>query len=106
MPEVTAAASAAGVAARIAAAAGAVVLEPGATQALSRLAVPLSGDIVLVVGPEGGISPAEMTAFTAGGRGPGPARGFRAADLDRRGGRRRRADDRHRPLVTRRPQAT
>ena len=66
----TAAASAAGVAARIAAAAGAVVLEPGATQALSRLAVPLSGDIVLVVGPEGGISPAEMTAFTKAGAVP------------------------------------
>ena len=70
VPEVTAAASAAGVAARIAAAAGAVVLEPGATQALSRLAVPLSGDIVLVVGPEGGISPAEMTAFTKAGAVP------------------------------------
>ena len=70
VPEVTAAASAAGVAARITAAAGAVVLEPGATQALSRLAVPLSGDIVLVVGPEGGISPAEMTAFTKAGAVP------------------------------------
>ena len=67
MPEVTGAASSAGVAARIAGAAYAIVLEPGADQPLSRLPVPLSGDIVLVVGPEGGISPTEMAAFTGAG---------------------------------------
>jgi 16S rRNA (uracil1498-N3)-methyltransferase len=67
IPEVTEAASSAGVAARIADAACAVVLEPGAEQALARLEVPLSGDIVLIVGPEGGISPAEMAAFTDAG---------------------------------------
>jgi 16S rRNA (uracil1498-N3)-methyltransferase len=67
MPEVTGAASSAGVAARIAGAACAIVLEPGAEQAASRLPVPVSGEIVLVVGPEGGISPAEMAAFTDAG---------------------------------------
>ena len=67
MPEVTGAASSADVAARLADATCAIVLEPGAAQALSRLPVPVSGDIVLVVGPEGGISPAEMAAFTAAG---------------------------------------
>ena len=67
IPEVTEAASSAAVAARLAGADGAIVLEPGATQALGRLAVPASGDIVLVVGPEGGISPAELAAFTAAG---------------------------------------
>jgi len=67
MPEVTGAASSADVAARLADATCAIVLEPGATQALSRLPVPVSGHIVLVVGPEGGISPVEMAAFTAVG---------------------------------------
>jgi 16S rRNA (uracil1498-N3)-methyltransferase len=67
MPEVTGAASSADVAAGLADATCAIVLEPGATQALSRLPVPVSGHIVLVVGPEGGISPAEMAAFTAAG---------------------------------------
>jgi len=67
MAEVTGAASSADVAARLADATCAIVLEPGATQALSRLPVPVSGHIVLVVGPEGGISPVEMAAFTAVG---------------------------------------
>lgn len=67
MPEVTEAASVAGVAGLLAGAACAIVLEPGAAQALSRLAVPPAGDIVLVIGPEGGISPAEMAAFAGAG---------------------------------------
>ena len=67
IPEVAGAASSAGVAARVAGAACAIVLEPGAAQPLSRLPVPSSGDIVLVVGPEGGISPAEMAAFRGAG---------------------------------------
>lgn len=43
-----------------------VVLEPTATTALSAI-VPDGRDIVLVVGPEGGISPAELGALTAAG---------------------------------------
>ncbi len=70
VPEVTGAASSADVAARLADAACAIVLEPGAAAAARRLAVPASGDIVLVVGPEGGISPAEMAVFTAAGAVP------------------------------------
>ena len=70
VPEVTGAASSAEVAARLADAAFAIVLEPGAAAAASRLAVPASGDIILVVGPEGGISPAEMAAFTRAGAVP------------------------------------
>ncbi|HEY2240040.1 MAG TPA: 16S rRNA (uracil(1498)-N(3))-methyltransferase [Streptosporangiaceae bacterium] len=67
IPEVTGLASAAEVATRLKSAARAVVLEPGAAQALSRLDLPAHGDVVLVVGPEGGLSPAELTEFTAAG---------------------------------------
>jgi 16S rRNA (uracil1498-N3)-methyltransferase len=67
VPEVTGLASSADVAARIAAAAAAVLLEPGAAESLARLPLPDHGDIVLVVGPEGGVSPAEVAAFTEAG---------------------------------------
>ncbi|HEX4253619.1 MAG TPA: 16S rRNA (uracil(1498)-N(3))-methyltransferase [Streptosporangiaceae bacterium] len=67
IPEVTELASAAEVATRLKSAARAVVLEPGAAQTLSRLDLPIHGDVVLVVGPEGGLSPAELTEFTAAG---------------------------------------
>src|ERR1700760_3288966 len=67
LPEITELASAAEVATRLKAAARAVVLEPGAEQALSRLDLPTHGDVVLVVGPEGGLSPAELTEFAAAG---------------------------------------
>jgi 16S rRNA (uracil1498-N3)-methyltransferase len=40
-----------------------VVLHEEAKTPLSSLRLPDSGDIVLVVGPEGGISPAELDAF-------------------------------------------
>jgi 16S rRNA (uracil1498-N3)-methyltransferase len=96
VPEVTGLASSADVAARISAAALAIVLEPDAGLALSQLALtqsagsqpagsqpgvpgpeklsppplPASGDIVLIVGPEGGISPGELTAFTDAGATP------------------------------------
>ena len=93
VPGVTGLASSADVVARISAAAFAIVLEPDAGVAMSQLALaqpsgsrpsgsppgvpgpeklsapplPVSGDIVLVVGPEGGISPGELTAFTDAG---------------------------------------
>jgi 16S rRNA (uracil1498-N3)-methyltransferase len=67
IPEVTELASAAEVATRLKSAALAAVLEPGAADALSRLDLPAHGDVVLVVGPEGGLSPAELTEFTAAG---------------------------------------
>ena len=37
---------------------------------LSPPPLPVSGDLVLVVGPEGGISPDELTAFTDAGATP------------------------------------
>ncbi|TDU87473.1 16S rRNA (uracil1498-N3)-methyltransferase [Kribbella voronezhensis] len=40
-----------------------VVLHEEAKTALSSVQLPEAGDIVLVVGPEGGISPAELAAF-------------------------------------------
>jgi 16S rRNA (uracil1498-N3)-methyltransferase len=48
-------------------AACAVVLEAAAAIPLSRLALPFPGEIVLVVGPEGGISPDERAALGAAG---------------------------------------
>ena len=63
-----------------------------------RAGGPAAGGIVLIVGPEGGVSPAETSLLTGGGRGAGPAGPVGAARLDRgRGGGRDRAQ-RHRPL--------
>jgi 16S rRNA (uracil1498-N3)-methyltransferase len=45
----------------------AVLLDPGGTAALSALPLPSSGRLVLIVGPEGGLSPAETAAFTGAG---------------------------------------
>jgi 16S rRNA (uracil1498-N3)-methyltransferase len=42
-----------------------LVLHEEAAEPLSRLALPAGGDIVMVVGPEGGVSDAELAAFTA-----------------------------------------
>src|SRR6266851_2063203 len=54
--------------ARLAAAASlAVLLDPAAPVALGHLAPPSSGDIVVVVGPEGGVSPAEAGALASCG---------------------------------------
>jgi 16S rRNA (uracil1498-N3)-methyltransferase len=61
--EVAPVASTAEVAALVAGAALAVVLHEEATVPLASLTVPGSGDLVVVVGPEGGITPAELTTF-------------------------------------------
>ena len=55
------------IAARLAEAAAAFVLHEAATARLTTADLPGSGEIVLVVGPEGGISDAEVEAFTAAG---------------------------------------
>lgn len=47
---------------------GAVLHESGA-QPLATAELPVSGDIVLVVGPEGGVSPEELALFEAAGAG-------------------------------------
>jgi 16S rRNA (uracil1498-N3)-methyltransferase len=55
------------VAVRVRAAALAVLLDPAAAGRLAAVDVPVTGDIVLIVGPEGGITPAEHEALTAAG---------------------------------------
>ncbi|GAB1645649.1 16S rRNA (uracil(1498)-N(3))-methyltransferase [Krasilnikovia sp. MM14-A1259] len=55
------------VAARISAAAAAFVLHEEATDRLTAAELPGSGDIVLIVGPEGGIADAELGRFVAAG---------------------------------------
>lgn len=67
MPALTGPASLAEVAAAVSSAACAVVLEPDAAAGLSRLSLPARGEIVLVVGPEGGISPKERSALVSAG---------------------------------------
>ena len=52
---------------RIAAAACAIVLDPAAAAGIGALPLPDAGEIVLIVGPEGGVSPAEADAFAAAG---------------------------------------
>jgi 16S rRNA (uracil1498-N3)-methyltransferase len=52
---------------RIAAAAVAVVLHEAATDPISSISVPAGGELLVVVGPEGGISPGELTDFTIRG---------------------------------------
>jgi len=67
IPAVDGPAVLADVAGLVSSAACAVVLAADAAVPLSRLALPSSGEIVLIVGPEGGISPAERSALTATG---------------------------------------
>ncbi|MGP4111030.1 16S rRNA (uracil(1498)-N(3))-methyltransferase [Streptomyces sp. 4N509B] len=47
-----------------------VVLHESATEPLAAAALPAEGDIVLVVGPEGGVTDAELAAFTEAGARP------------------------------------
>jgi 16S rRNA (uracil1498-N3)-methyltransferase len=70
IPEVTEPVSAADVAQVITKAACAIVLEPGAAQSLGHLRPPESGDVVVIVGPEGGITDEENAAFRTAGATP------------------------------------
>jgi 16S rRNA (uracil1498-N3)-methyltransferase len=54
-------------AARLGAASAAFVLHEDATDALATAPLPASGEVVVVVGPEGGITPEEVAAFEAAG---------------------------------------
>jgi 16S rRNA (uracil1498-N3)-methyltransferase len=67
LPAVAEPATTADVVARLAAAAAAFVLHEQATTPLSAVPLPADGEIALVVGPEGGIDTAELTAFAAAG---------------------------------------
>jgi 16S rRNA (uracil1498-N3)-methyltransferase len=55
------------VAAQVRAASLAVVLDPDGPVPLAALAIPAQGEVVLVVGPEGGFSPAEDEALRDAG---------------------------------------
>jgi 16S rRNA (uracil1498-N3)-methyltransferase len=67
LPEVLDLASTHEVASRLRDAALGVVLHESATTAMGELALPAAGRIVVVVGPEGGISDDELAAFQAAG---------------------------------------
>jgi 16S rRNA (uracil1498-N3)-methyltransferase len=66
-PDVVELASTAQVVARLRAAALGVVLHEEAREPLVHLELPSRGDIVMVVGPEGGITTPELTGFLAAG---------------------------------------
>ncbi len=71
LPQVPAAAeSTAAVAARLRAAATALVLHEEATERLTTARLPERGEVVVVVGPEGGVTPAEVATFEAAGARP------------------------------------
>lgn len=55
------------VAGRVAAAALAVVLHESSTTALADVTMPDAGEVLVIVGPEGGISATELDAFEAAG---------------------------------------
>jgi len=66
-PEVTEATALAGVAARAHAASLAIILDPEAPTALRRLPLPARGEIVVIVGPEGGVTAAETAELASAG---------------------------------------
>jgi 16S rRNA (uracil1498-N3)-methyltransferase len=70
LPAVAETASTAQVARRLAAAAAGLVLHEAAATPLSAVDLPDSGEIVLVVGPEGGIADQELDEFVAVGARP------------------------------------
>ncbi|MEO3810466.1 16S rRNA (uracil(1498)-N(3))-methyltransferase [Sphaerisporangium sp. B11E5] len=70
LPEVTEQATTAQVAELLRGAATAAVLHEEAAEPLSRLPLPGEGDIVVVVGPEGGVDGAELTRFREAGAVP------------------------------------
>jgi len=67
VPLVSGLANQASVIARIEAAALALVLHEDAQQPLAGLELPRSGDVTVIVGPEGGVAPDELSAFCAAG---------------------------------------
>lgn len=63
LPAVTAPAVTAEVVRRLGAAAASLILDEAAETRLSSVPLPGGGEIMLVVGPEGGVAPAELRAF-------------------------------------------
>ena len=67
VPDVTAPAGLGDVTARVSSAAAAFILDPQARDQLSDVPLPQSGEMLVIVGPEGGISGAEAAALTRAG---------------------------------------
>jgi 16S rRNA (uracil1498-N3)-methyltransferase len=67
LPEVADPVTTAVLAQRLAGAEQAIVLHEDATQPIGDMAMPKTGEVVLVVGPEGGITPDELAVFDAAG---------------------------------------
>ena len=67
MPAVSGVVTTPSLAARVSAAALTVVLHEEATTPLAALRLPDSGEVLVVVGPEGGIAPDELAGLTAAG---------------------------------------
>jgi 16S rRNA (uracil1498-N3)-methyltransferase len=67
LPELTGPATLSDITKRVSAATQAIVLEAAAPARLATLPLPGEGGIVLIVGPEGGISPAERAALATAG---------------------------------------
>jgi 16S rRNA (uracil1498-N3)-methyltransferase len=70
LPAIAAVHATAAVANRLDSAALALVLHEEARTPLSSVPLPPTGDVVLVVGPEGGIAPDELSGFAATGAVP------------------------------------
>jgi len=69
-PEVAEPVDTAALGQRCAAAAGCLVLHESAAQPLPMVALPAAGELLVVVGPEGGITDFELATFTAAGGRP------------------------------------
>jgi 16S rRNA (uracil1498-N3)-methyltransferase len=67
VPEIAALVDTPTLAKRVCAATLAVVLHESATEPLVELPIPAVGEVLLVVGPEGGVSDAELTALANAG---------------------------------------
>jgi len=70
LPDISGQVSTAGAAARVTGADLALLLDAEADRPLSGVTVPAAGEIVLIIGPEGGVSPAEAAELTAAGAVP------------------------------------
>jgi 16S rRNA (uracil1498-N3)-methyltransferase len=67
VPEVAEPVATAGLSSLIKASSGALVLDAAGSSRLAEVELPGSGDLIVVVGPEGGITDEELTALTAAG---------------------------------------